>query len=115
MTQDAINNEKLKSYAFLKCMYDDAYFPKFLVDKGKSILVELCLEIEATQPKNLDELYKLTHASTEKFNNLEDEFYKNDSEIETAARECIGENFEFIATSYGFKADREELIATRNW
>lgn len=115
MIQGDIKNEKLKNYSFLECMYADAYFPKFLVDKGKSILVELCLEIETTQPKNLDELYKLTHASTKRFNDLGDEFLKNDSEIETAARECIAENFEFIASSYGFHADTEELIATRNW
>jgi len=46
---------------------------------------------------------------------LQEEFYENDSEIETAARECIAMDFEFIAKSYGFEADSEELIATRDW
>lgn len=114
--QEDIKNEKLKAYKFLKCMYSDSYFPKFLVDKGKAILIELCLQIEKTQPKNLAELYKLTHTSTKKFNALQDEFYKNNSEIETAARECIALDFEFIAKEYGFdKADVEELIAPREW
>ena len=37
----AITNEKLKNYPFLKGMYEDGYFPTFLVDKGKNILVRL--------------------------------------------------------------------------
>ena len=38
------------------------------------------------------------------------------SEIETAARDCIAVDFEFISKSYGFiEADVEELIATRDW
>lgn len=114
--QQDIKNEKLKAYKFLGCMYSDSYFPKFLVDKGKVILIELCLQIEKTQPKSLQELYKLTHASTKKFNALQDEFDKHNSEIETAARECIALDFEFIAKAYGFdKADIEELIAPREW
>jgi hypothetical protein len=47
---------------------------------------------------------------------LQEEFYENDSEIETNARECIGADFDFVAKSYGFEdADMEELIATRDW
>lgn len=97
-------------------MYGDSYFPTFLVDKCKVILLNLCGEIEATKPKELDAFYKLTHAATNQLNGLEDEFFENNSEIETAARECLAINFEFIAVAYGFNnADIEELIATRDW
>jgi hypothetical protein len=113
--QSKLNNVKIKDYAFLDCMYQDSYFPKFLVDKSKNILLELCLEIETKKPDNLAELYKLTHAATYKLNDLEDEFSENDSEIETGARECLGMDFEYVAKSYGFEADIEELIAPRNW
>jgi len=115
MTQLNIKNDQFKSYTFLKNMYEDPYFPNFLVDKGKAILVELCLKIEAQNPKKLQELYSLTHAATSRFNDLDDEFAENESEIETAARECIAEDFDFIAKSFGFEADVEELIATREW
>ncbi len=90
-------------------------FPDFLVDKGKIILIELCAQIEEQAPKKLDDLYALTHRATELFNDLQEEFDENDSEIETVARECIGADFNFIATAYGFQADIEELIATRDW
>lgn len=115
MKQEEIKNQKMKNYTFLKEMYKDAYFPNFLVDKGKDILIELCLQIESQEPKNLKELYKLTHTATDKFNDLEEEFLENDSEIETGARDCIGMDFEFIANAYNFDADIEELTATRNW
>ncbi len=116
MTQSDIKNEKLSKHPFLEGMYSDSYFPDSIVDKGKRILVELCLQIENKPPNNLEELYKLTHAATEKFNELDEEFNDNDSEIETVAREIIAEDFETIALNYGFdNADGEELIETREW
>lgn len=99
----------------LACMYSDSYFPKVLVDKCKNILLELCDNIETQNPQNHKELYTLTQAATIKINNLQDEFYEYDSEIETGARECLGADFDFIAKAYGFNADIEELIATRDW
>jgi hypothetical protein len=108
-------NTDLGAYPFLDCMYQDSYFPKFLVDKCKNILLNLCLEIESTEPSSLAELYKLTRLSTEKLNALENEFFENNSEIESVARDCLAVNIEFIAKSYGFDADIEELISGRDW
>jgi hypothetical protein len=113
--QKDLKNEKMKGYVFLKGMYADSYFPKFLVDKVKTILIDLCYDIEKTSPKNLDELYKLTHSATIKINELQDDFFEHNSEIETGARESIGQDFDIIAKSYGFNADVEELIAPREW
>lgn len=115
VNQRDLKNEKMKDYAFVKGMYADSYFPKFLVDKVKTILVELCFDIEKTSPKNLDELYTLTHSATIRINKLQDEFFEHKSEIETGARESMGQDFDIIAKSYGFKADIEELIAPREW
>jgi len=113
--QTELSNELVKSYSFLKEMYENDYFPNFLVDNGKNILIDLCFQIEKKQPKNLEELYKLTHIATDKFNDLQEEFQENDSELETGAGECIAMDFDFIAKAYKFEADIEELIATRYW
>jgi hypothetical protein len=110
-----ISNQALSGYPFLKDMASDGYFPGFLVDKGKAILVGLCERIEREKPADLKALYALTHAATEAFNELAKEFEDNDSEIETAARESIAMDFAFIAKAYGFDADVEELIAPRDW
>ena len=111
-----ITNEKINNHGILREMYQDAYFPDFLVDKVKAVLIDLCEQIEGQKPKSLEQLYALTHAATDKINDLQDEFEDNESEIETAARDAIGMDFEFIAKAYGFDhADVEELIATRDW
>ena len=113
--QSELKNKTIKKHIFLDCMYKDSYFPKVLVDKCKNVLINLCESIEKQKPGDLASLYKLTQNSTIEINNLQDEFYKNNSEIETGARECLGADFEFISKSYGFDADVEELIATREW
>lgn len=111
-----ITNQKVADHAFLKGMYEDGYFPDHVVDKGKAILLRLCERIEAESPSDLAALYPLTQAATEEFNALEAEFEAAGSEIETVARDLIGEDFWFVASAYGFEeADAEELIATRDW
>jgi Family of unknown function (DUF5713) len=114
--QQDLSTETIRQYSFLKEMYEDDYFPNNLVDKGRKILIDLCWQIEQKKPNSLSDLYELTHAATNQFNDLQEEFEENDSEIETGARECIAMDFDFIAKAYGFEeADIEELIATRDW
>ncbi|MFE7136082.1 DUF5713 family protein [Streptomyces sp. NPDC057638] len=112
----AITNRRVAEYGFLGQLYEDAYFPGHIVDKGRAILLRLCERIEAERPSDLTALYALTRVATEEFNLLEAEFEAAGSEIETVAREEIGEGFWFIAGAYGFAdADVEELIAAREW
>lgn len=115
VTLSSPKNEAILGYQFLAEMYEDKYFPNFLVDKGRDILLKLCLEIESQQPESDEDVYRLTHKATESFNQLAMEFYENDSEIETAARDAIGTDFDFILTTYGFNLDVEEAIAPRDW
>lgn len=112
----AITNKKLKSRKWLAEMFEDDYFPPFLVDKIKAILIKLCEQIESKKPQDEKALLKLTHAATEKINDLADEFEENDSELETGAREAMGAEFEFIVRSYGFEdVDIEKVIEPRDW
>jgi hypothetical protein len=110
-----LTNPKLKDFKFLAEMYADSYVPGFLVDKCKEVLVSLCESIERTQPKTEKEVLALTHGATEQINALQAEFEENDSEIETAAREALGTDFDFIVKAYGFDIDVEEVIAPRDW
>ena len=58
----------------------------------------------------------LTAEMEKNFNDLQQEFEEQGSEMETAARECIAADFEAIARAYGFAdADVQELIAPREW
>lgn len=111
-----IGNERVTAHSFLRMLYKDDYYPDHLVDRGRAILLRLCERIEAERPADLVALYPLTHAATDEFNALQEEFWAAGSEIETVAREEIAEDFWFVAQAYGFAdADDEELVATRDW
>ncbi|MFI6874509.1 DUF5713 family protein [Streptomyces sp. NPDC050400] len=111
-----ITNPQVAGHAFLRSMYEDSYFPDHLVGKGRVILLRLCARIEAEQPSDLKTLYALTHAATEEFNALDEEFGAAGGGIETVVREWICEEFCFVASAYGFTdADAEELTAVRDW
>ena len=48
-------------------------------------------------------------------NDLQEEFYENDSEIETVARDCIGETVGYVLEWFGIPIDVEEAIRERDW
>src|SRR5215468_10692269 len=110
----AIQNEKVREYTFLQPMLADTYFPKHLVAKGQDLLRQLAERIEREAPEG-EAVYGLTRATTEAFNELQDEFWEAGSEIETAAREAIGADVEFILKAYGYDVDIEEAIGNRDW
>jgi hypothetical protein len=109
-----IQNEKVREHTFLQPMLTDSYFPKHLVGKGQDILRQLAERIEREAPEG-EAVYALTRATTQTFNELQEEFSQAGSEIETAAREAIGGDVEFILAAYGYDVDIEEAIENRDW
>ena len=109
-------NLKIDASKLLEGMYRDGYFPDFLVDKVRDVIIEACREIETENPKTHENLYAITCRATDKINDLQEEFEENESEIETVARDYIAVTFGYIAKTYGFPdADLEKLVATRDW
>lgn len=97
-------------------MSADGYYPPFLVEKLRAVLLDACREIEAQKPDTVEALYEITCRATERINDLQEAFEAHDSEIETVARDDIASSFGVIAEVYGFPdADLEELVATRDW
>ncbi|MFT3709034.1 MAG: DUF5713 family protein [Archangium sp.] len=113
-TAQKLRNAKLAKHTFLAEMVGDDYFPKHLVKKGQGLLQALAARIEAEKPEG-EAVYALTHATTEAFNDLQEEFFEADSEIETAARESIAGDVGFILETLGYDVDLEEAIAPRDW
>ena len=102
------------NHKLLDEMYQDDYYPAFLVDKVKGELQKVIdllengeTDTEAVQEK-LDEVVCA-------INDLQDEFDENDSEIETVARDCIGETVAYILERFGIPIDIEEAIRERDW
>ncbi len=107
---------ELDHLKLLADMYASTYFPDHLVDRVKATLLGVAKSAQDGNIESLEQLYVLTHAATEEINELQNAFYEAGSEIETGARESIGQSFVELANALGFPdADIEELIAPRDW
>ncbi len=103
-----------RNYKLLDEMYQDEYYPDFLVDKVKVELQKVInlLESGVTDTEVIQR--KLDEAVCA-INDLQDEFDENDSEIETVARDCIGVTVGYILEWFGIPIDMEEAIRERDW
>lgn len=103
-----------EDFKYVKNMYDDGYFPNFLVDKVKEVIKKTVSFIEEGNHSK-DEIQDSFDKMTLEINELQEEFAENDSEIETGARESIGETIENILNYFNIDIDVEEAIREREW
>jgi hypothetical protein len=110
-----VNNKKLpEDFEYLQDMYQDDYFPDFLVDKIRDSIKGFVAFAEVGN-HSIDELQMALDEMTIKINELEEEFDENDSELETGARESIGQTIEDILTYFDIDIDVEDAIREREW
>ena len=103
-----------QNYKLLDEMYQDEYYPNFLVDKVKGELQKVIYLLEKGE-KNTEIIQEKIDEAVCAINDLQEEFYENDSEIETVARDCIGVTVEYILKWFGIDIDTEEAIRERDW
>ncbi len=103
-----------KSYKLLADMYNDEYFPDFLVDKIKA-LIQSVIDFLETGERDLDKIQARFDEMTLAINDLEEEFEDNDSEIETVARDSIGGTVRYILKWFDIDIDVEDAIGERDW
>jgi hypothetical protein len=103
-----------QNYKLLDEMYQDEYYPNFLVDKVKGELQKVIYLLEKGE-KNTEIIQEKLDEAVCAINDLQEEFYENDSEIETVARDCIGVTVEYILKWFGIDIDTEEAIRERDW
>lgn len=101
-------------YKLLEDMYQDGYFPDFLVDKIK-VLVQDVIAFLETGEWDLEKVQEKFDEMTLAISDLQEEFEDNDSEIETGARECIGETVDYILQWFDIDMDVEDAIGERDW
>ncbi|MEK4424997.1 DUF5713 family protein [Solibacillus sp. FSL K6-1523] len=102
------------NFNYLIDMYEDSYYPKVLVDKLKLHIVEVVDFIEASE-HTTEEIQEQLDKMTIAINDLQDEFYANDSELETVARESIAETVNAILQHFNINIEIEEAIRERDW
>ena len=101
-------------YKLLNEMYQDDYYPAFLVDKVKAQLQKVIDLLESGET-DIGVVQETLDEAVCGINNLQDEFYENDSEIETVARDCIGVTVAYILEWFDIPIDMEEAIREREW
>ena len=101
------------NYKLLDEMYQDDYYPAFLVDKVKDELQKVIdlLEGGETDTKVVQEKMDKVVCG---INDLRDEFYENDSAIETVTRDCNGVTVYSILKCLGIPIERVEAVRTRS-
>ena len=104
-----------KDFVYLKDMYNDDYYPKFLVDKVKDCIVEVVEFLEKEEYEDLEEVQEKLDEMTEKINDLQEEFDENDSEINKVVTKNLGLTVEKILEYFGIDIDIEEAIRERDW
>ena len=101
-------------FKYLPDMYHDKYYPEFLVDKVKAEIVRVVSFIEEGS-HDTDEIQQKFDAMTIAINYLDDEFGEHDSELETVAREDIGDTVQRIIDYFELGIDCEDAIRERDW
>ncbi|MBS5117513.1 MAG: hypothetical protein KHZ10_06460 [Clostridium sp.] len=102
------------NYKLLDEMYQDEYYPDFLVDKVKEELQKVIRLLESGET-DIEAVQKTLDEAVCGINDLQEEFDENDSEIETVARDCIGVTVAYILEWFGIPIDIKEAIRERDW
>ena len=102
------------NYKLLDEMYQDDYYPVFLVDKVKDELQKV-IDLLENGETDTEVIQRTLDKAVCGINDLQDEFYENDSEIDTVERDCLGVNVAYILKCFGIPLDMEEAIRERDW
>lgn len=100
------------NYKLLDEMYQDNYYPTFLVDKVKDELQKVIDLLESGET-DTEVVQETLDEAVCGINDLQEEFDEHDSEIETVARECIAATVAYILEWFGIPIDTEEAIRER--
>lgn len=101
-------------YVLLNDMYTDGFYHNKCVDKVALLIQEGINYLEQGNHTNEDIQTKFD-AITIGINELQEYFEENGSEIETGARESIGETVEYILKYFNINVEVEEAIRERDW
>ena len=102
-------------YVLLQNMYEDTYYPQFLVDKIKWQFIHLIEQFEEADLGELDWVQDKLDEFTVFINSMQQEFWDQDSEIETVASESIASSLEYILEWFKIDIPLEDALREREW
>ena len=102
------------NYKLLDEMYQNDSYPVFLVYKVKDELQRVITLLESGET-DTEVMQEALDEAVCGINDLLEEFFENDSEIDTVAQECIAKNVAYILAWFNIPIDTEEAIRERDW
>ena len=103
-------------HILLEELYEDSFYPDFLIDKIKYLLEDFINFVEQKSKKLWQMLViKFYDLNFKIANSLQYEFLDNDSEYDNIARECLIRNLEYIIQWFHLPINLEEALAEREW
>ena len=91
-------------------MYDDSFYPNFLVDKVKVALKKVVDDLETDENYSIEEVLAKFNSAVIEINGLRSEFDKNNSELETVARDCIFVTVRNIIKHFDLDIDADDAM-----
>lgn len=104
-----------KAAVFSNALLVSEYGLCYSIDTKTSALFDGAIALLESGEKDLEIIQNKFDEITRAINDLQDEFEENDSEIETVARDSIGETAGYILDWFGIGIDAEEAIRERDW
>lgn len=101
-------------HILLEELYEDSFYPDFLIDKIKYLLEDFINFVEQ-KPKNMADVGDKIYDLIQNANSLQYEFLDNDSEYDNIAREYLIRNLEYIIQWFHLPINLEEALAEREW
>ncbi len=102
-------------YVLLQNMFEDTYYPQFLVEKIKWQFIHLIEFLEGTDVRELSVIQDKLDEFTMFINSMQQEFWNQDSEIETVASESIANTLEYILNWFKIDVGIEDALREREW
>ena len=102
-----------ENYVLLEDMVNDDYYPKFLVDKVKDLIIPV-IDLLENGEENKTVIQKALDTMTLAINDLQEEFDEHDSELETVARDSIATTIGDILEYFDIDIDIETALAERD-
>nr|WP_268632016.1 DUF5713 family protein [Paenibacillus alvei] len=100
--------------SYLIEMYNDPFYPEFLVDKVKECILRVVPFIEKGN-RDVNKIQSKLDEMTIAINDLADEFGQNNSELETVARESNAATVESVLQYHKIDIVIEDALREREW
>ncbi|WP_419181929.1 DUF5713 family protein [Paenibacillus alvei] len=108
------NENEAAQISYLIEMYNDPFYPEFLVDKVKECILRVVPFIEKGN-RDVNKIQSKLDEMTIAINDLADEFGQNNSELETVARESNAATVESVLQYHKIDIVIEDALREREW